>query len=161
MPASKSKRAGGSISRALFLFSESVSFAKDEFSGYSINMDQDKLTKEFETYRKLGEKDKNIDVASLMLNAMDKTHDNLLPIKQKRWAYLVSIGFPPFGLLFALKFYFSGKDDGQENALLCVVLTAVSILLAVITVKLMLSGSGVDTSQIQQLDPKDIQELLN
>ncbi|MGE5392824.1 MAG: hypothetical protein ACM3NH_03725 [Candidatus Saccharibacteria bacterium] len=111
-------------------------------------------------YRALADKDKNIDVAGLMVSLLENQNANLLPQNQKRWAYLVSLALPPFGLLFALRFYVSGKDDGKQAAYICIGLTIASIFLIWITASLMLSGSGVDTSQIQQIKPQDIQELV-
>ena len=121
-------------------------------------MDEERLQKEFETYRELAKSDKKIDVASLMINALQK-QDNLIPFKQKRWAYLISIALPPFGLIFAVKFFSSGKDDAESSAWTCVALTAFSILMYIIFTKLLFSGSGVDINQLQQIKPQDIQQL--
>jgi len=102
-------------------------------------MSEEKLTKEIETYRELAKSDKKIDVAALMINALQKSESNMLTAKEKRWAYLIAIGAPPLGLLFALKFYLSDKDDSKEAALMCVVLTAVSIMILVLFTKLLFS----------------------
>ena len=123
-------------------------------------MDEKKLEEELKVYRELAKQDKKIDVASLMINALQKHHDNLIPHKQKRWAYLISVGVPPFGLFFAAKFYWSGKDDGQEAAMICLALTAFSILVFVLIGKLLLSGSGANLQDIQKINPKDIQDLV-
>ena len=122
-------------------------------------MDEEKLAKQLEEYHKLAQQDKNIDVASLMIQALQKQETNHVPDRQKRWGYLVSLAFPPFGLIFAIKFYLSDADDGKTVALMCVVLTAVSLFLFVLISKLMFSGSGVDINQIQQIKPEDIQSL--
>ena len=123
-------------------------------------MSEKKLEKEFEVYKELATQDKKIDVAALMINALQKHETNLTPDRQKRWAYLISLAFPPFGLLFAIKFYFSDKDDAKHVALLCVVLTCVSILLLVIFTKVLFSGTGASLEQIQQIKPDDIRSLL-
>lgn len=120
---------------------------------------EEKLEKEIEIYKDLAKSDKKIDVASLMINALTQQETNLLSEKQKKWAYLISLVVPPFGLIFAVKFYASGKDDGKTSALVCVVLTVVSILLAVLFVQVIFSGSGVDVNQIKQIKPSDIQQL--
>lgn len=122
-------------------------------------MSEEKLEKELEQYRELAKEDKKVDVASLMINALQQHRSNLLEPKQKRWAYLISLVVPPVGLFFAVKFYFSGKDDGKEAGLMCVVLTAVSILLLVVFTSALLSGSGANVDQIKQIKPSDIQEL--
>ncbi|OGE83890.1 MAG: hypothetical protein A3B10_02050 [Candidatus Doudnabacteria bacterium RIFCSPLOWO2_01_FULL_44_21] len=91
-------------------------------------MDDDKLTEQLESYRKLASEDKQIDVASLMVQALQKQPTNFISDKEKRWAYLISLIFPPFGFLFALKFYISDKDDRNLATIVCVVLTFVSII---------------------------------
>jgi hypothetical protein len=111
-------------------------------------MNEEKLNKEFEVYRELAKQNKKIDVASLMINALQKQDSNSLSDKQKRWAYLISLGLPPFGLLFAAKFYYSGKDDGEHAAWICTVLTAVSVLLFVVLAKVIFSTSGLNLKQI-------------
>jgi hypothetical protein len=123
-------------------------------------MSEEKLEKQFEVYRELAKKDKKIDIAALMIDALQSHQNNLLDAKQKRWAYLVSLVAPPFGLLFAMKFYTAGKDDSKEAALACVVLTAVSILLGILFFKAVFSGAGTSLNQIQQIKPDDIQQLL-
>ena len=122
-------------------------------------MNEEKLAKEFEQYHELAKQDKKVDVASLMINALQKQDTNVIPFNQKRWAYLISLGAPPFGLIFAFKFYFSGKDDGEHAAWVCGALTAVGILMFVLLGKILLSGSGTSINQIQQIKPSDIQQL--
>ncbi len=122
-------------------------------------MKEEKLVEEFEIYQELAKQDKKIDVASLMISALEKQQSNSLPDKQKRWAYLISLIAPPFGLIFAVKFYLSGKDDGEQAAWICGALTAVAILLLVLFGKILLSGTGASLDQIQQIKPSDIQQL--
>ncbi len=108
-----------------------------------MSMNEDRLAKEIETYKELAKQDKNIDVASLMMNALQKHENNFIPIKQKRWAYLISVSVPPVGLFFAARFYYSNKEDGQEAAMTCIALTAISFLTLVLMGKL-LSGSSLN-----------------
>ncbi len=122
-------------------------------------MNEDELAKQLKKFQELGKGNKDIDVAALSLAALQGYEKNLLPAKQKRWGYLVSLAVPPFGLIYAFRFYFSGKEDGEEAALLCVVLTCVSIILFVLLGKLMLSSGGITPSQIQQIKPSDVQQL--
>ncbi len=123
-------------------------------------MNEDKLQKELEVYKELASKDKKIDVASLMINALQTQETNMLSVKEKRWAYLISLALPPFGLIFAAKFYYSGKDDGHTAAWICVALTGVSVLLFFVLGSAMLSSSGTSLDQIQQIRPSDIEQLL-
>src|SRR5262249_12937916 len=125
-------------------------------------MSEEKLEKEFAQLRELSKADKKIDVAGLMISALQKQQANLLSSKEKRWAYLISLVAPPFGLIFSFKFYFSGKDDGEQAAWMCGILTAIGILAFVLFGKIILSGSGLGPSQLQQIEqikPSDIQQL--
>lgn len=122
---------------------------------------EDKINKEIEMYRRAAAENKNIDVASLMMQALDKnTANNVIPAGQKRWAYLISVGLPPFGLIFAAKYYWSGADDGKDAAWICITLTAVGILGMILMFKSLLSGSGASFQQIEQIKPSDIQQLV-
>ncbi|HEX9503383.1 MAG TPA: hypothetical protein VF974_03645 [Patescibacteria group bacterium] len=117
-------------------------------------MSDEKLEKELEEYRKLAQQDKKIDVASLMINALQKHQANLLDVKQKRWAYIISLSLPPAGLFYALKFYLSDKDDGTQAAVICLALTVLSVGLFILISKSMLSSGGTS------LSPTDYQQLL-
>ncbi|MBX4186701.1 MAG: hypothetical protein KW802_00345 [Candidatus Doudnabacteria bacterium] len=123
-------------------------------------MSEDKLEKEFEVYRDLAAQDKKIDVATLMIDALQKHQANLLPANQKRWAYLISLSLPPFGLLFAIKFYLSDKDDGQHAAIMCLSLTILSIVLSALFLKAMFASSGLTVQQVQQINPNEVKDLL-
>ncbi|OGG03538.1 hypothetical protein A2W14_03055 [Candidatus Gottesmanbacteria bacterium RBG_16_37_8] len=50
-------------------------------------------------------------------------------------AYAVSIFFPPFGLFYFIKYFFFGEGnfDDRKAAIICVILTVVSIVLSVLT----------------------------
>jgi hypothetical protein len=121
----------------------------------------DKLEQQVSEYAKLAKEDKNIDVASLMLNAIQNDNKNVVSGKMKKWAYLVSVGAPPFGLLFALKFYvFSEEDDAKSVANVCVILTVISIALFLILGNIFISSSGTSVKQIEQITPKEIHDTF-
>lgn len=121
-------------------------------------MSDEKLEQIVSEYAELA-KDKNIDASALLINALEQQDKNTIPQRTKRWAYLVSIGLPPFGLLFAAWFYFGNKDDGRTAAIACIVLTIMSAFIGYILLKATLSGSGVTPAQIQQIKPADIYQL--
>jgi hypothetical protein len=77
-------------------------------------MSDQKLEEIVSEYAELA-KDKNIDVAALMANALQQEDTNKLSGKAKKWGYLVSLGVPPFGLGFAAWFFFSDKCDGKRR----------------------------------------------
>ena len=124
-------------------------------------MDSEKeIEKKIEEYQELAKKNKDIDVASLVMSDLQNRNTNTVSAGLKRWAYLISIFFPPLGLLFALKFYFDTKDDAKRVAAICVILTVAAVLLTWAIMKMIFSGSGVDLEEIQQINPQDIRDLL-
>lgn len=123
-------------------------------------MDDQDLQKQIETYKELAQTNKNIDVASLMINALQQHQENTLTMKEKTRAYLVSFAVPPFGLIYAVKFFwFSDKSDAKKSAGVCVLLTVISIVMMSLTLKAMLSSSGASLQQIEQIKPQDIYQL--
>ena len=119
-----------------------------------------KLETQIEEINQLGAEDKNVDTAALMMNALANQRQDFVDPKQKRRAYLVSILLPPFGLLYALKFYFDARQDARKVALTCVVLTALIIFFTSLLVQALFAGTGADLQQIEQINPADIQQLL-
>ena len=118
-----------------------------------------KLENQINEFASLAKENKNIDVSALMINALQNQNKNLVSGKAKKWAYLISISLPPFGFLFALKYYLSSEEDAKDVANICVVLTVLSVLSFWIIGKIMLSSSGTSVQQIEQIKPKDIQQL--
>jgi len=123
-----------------------------------MNPDKD-LEKKIDLYQSVAKENPNVDVGMLMLNALQNEDKNKVPGKWKKWGYFISISAPPFGLLFALKYFFSDEDDAKDVAWMCVTLTAVSLLLFAIGFKLMMSSAGTSLDQIQKITPQQIQEL--
>lgn len=126
-------------------------------------MDKEKgLEKKLEEFQAYARENKKVDLAALAISALESQTKNLVSGKQKKWAYLVSVGLPPLGLLFALKFYFydSGKDDAKRVALICAILTGASLILFLLASQFLFFSAGIDINQIQQINPRDIQDLL-
>lgn len=121
-------------------------------------MSDQKLEELVNEYAELAKDDK-IDTSALLINALEQEDSNKISHSTKRWAYLISIGAPPLGLLFAVWFYFGDKSDGKSTAMACLILTAISSVIGFILIKSMLSGSGVTTQQLQQIKPKDVYDL--
>lgn len=123
-------------------------------------MDSDKnLEEQLKMYQDVAKEHKDVDIAGLMLAALEKQDANKVSPKAKRWAYLISIGAPPFGLFFAFKYYFSSESDAKSVANACVMLTIVAVVGFLLFVKILFSSSGVSTQQIEQIKPKDIYQL--
>ena len=123
-------------------------------------MDPDKrLESQINEYQALGKENPNVDVGMLMMNALQNQKQNLVSPKAKKWAYLISVGVPPFGLLFALRYYMGDEDDAKTVAWVCIILTIISVLMFWLGGKLLLSGSGTSMEQIQKIKPSDIMQL--
>ncbi len=123
-------------------------------------METDKqLEQRFTELQKVAAENKNVDIASLMLHSLDQSNQHIIPIKQKRWAYTISLGLPPLGLFFAARYYFGSEDDGKQTAYMCILLTVASIVIAGIMIGSVFSTAGVSPKQIEQIKPADILQL--
>jgi hypothetical protein len=117
------------------------------------------LENQIKTFSELGKENPNVDVNMLMMNALQNENAKKTSSKSYRWPYLISIGLPPFGLLFAAKYYWNGDEEDKHAANICVILTILSIVVVYIFGKMMFSTSGTSLEQIQQIKPQDIQQL--
>ena len=120
---------------------------------------EEQLSKKIEDYQELYKENKNIDVTALMLNALNTQKQNVVSSKQKRWAYSISLGFPPLGLFFAAKYYFGEEDDARHVGNMCIILTIVSVIMLLLSFKFFASSSGVSMDQLQQIKPSDVMQL--
>ena len=121
-----------------------------------------KLEEQFAEYQEIAKEHKDVDVASLMINALqnERNNQNLVSAKAKRSAYVISVGVPPLGLLFALRYYFGDEDDGKQVAYICILLTVLAVIGFFILAQSLFSGAGVSVEQVQQIRPADIQEFV-
>lgn len=122
-------------------------------------MNEQQLSDQIKMYSDLKKQNKDIDVAALALSAFQAHASNLLTPKEKRIAYLVSLSLPPLGLLYALKFWTSGKEDGKTAAYMCIGLTAASIVVGFVFLNVLISGSGLSVGQFQNAQQQS-QQLL-
>lgn len=111
-------------------------------------------------YAELAKEDKKIDATALMINALAQAQEAEIAAKKKRWAYLVSVGAPPFGLIYAIKYGLAGTREGKRTAWICVILTVVSLLLAWLIAEAFLASAGPQLQQIQSLNANELQDLL-
>lgn len=80
--------------------------------------------------------------------------------KKKRWAYFISVGLPPFGLIYVFKYWSSGTSDGKRTALICLALTAASLLASWLIGVLFLSSAGPELDQLRSIDANGLKDLL-
>lgn len=123
-------------------------------------MNQSDLELKLKQYQEMAKQDPGIDIAQLMLRDLESAHTNRLSAKEKKTAYLISLLLPPLGLIFAIKFFFSDKDDAGHAAVWCVGLTVFTILLGLFFLNVLLSTSGVSLKQVQNIRPQDVQQLF-
>jgi hypothetical protein len=128
-------------------------------------MDSEKeIASRVEQYRELAKEDKKIDAVALMTSALVQSGEEAVAAKNKRWAYLVSVGLPPLGLLPAVYYYFSGKADGKRVALTCVILTVLAAAVAWFVGSLAMSGLSSSGGQLQDVNLnvnlRDLHNLL-
>jgi len=125
-------------------------------------MDENKLADQIKQFQDLAKENPGVDVTKLVMNAFETnaSPQNYLTKRQKYWAYTISAGAPPFGLLFALKFYTGGKTDGKTAAWICVALTVFSVVVGFVMFQSFLSSSGTSLDQLQNLKVQDYQQVL-
>lgn len=135
-----------------------------DFGIYDIimNMDEEKLEKQFKDFQEVAKENKNVDVAALMVSALQVSDSSKKTsgIGSRRWAYLISLGAPPFGLFFVLKYYFGDDEDGRQAAFICVILTLIGGVLAWVLFSSVLSSSHTSLQQIEQITPSEINSTL-
>lgn len=110
-------------------------------------------------YADLAKNDKNVDAAALMINALQQQDQNKLSPKAKKWAYLLSLGVPPLGFAFAIYYFTKSETDAKSAAIICAVLTTISLAFSIIFFQTVLHSTGVSVEQIQQINPQDIYQL--
>ncbi len=127
---------------------------------YTIYMDKEqKIAEQVKVIADLAKDNSNIDVASLMLNALKTDNRKLVEPKYKRWAYLISAGAPPAGIIFAFRYYFGEEEDGKQVAYTCIVLTILGSIGALLFLKGLFGSSGASVDQIKTIKPSDIKSL--
>jgi hypothetical protein len=119
-----------------------------------------KLESEINEYVQVAKENKNVDVAALMMYSLKNENKNLVSSKSKRWAYSLSVGVPPLGLLFALHYYMADYDDGTSVANMCIILTIVSVVSIWLLSKMLLSNSGTNLDELSKTKTSDILELV-
>ena len=119
--------------------------------------DEKKVAERIAQYQELGKADKKVDVGALAIFELQAAQmEERVSAKKRRWAYLISASLPPVGLLFAAYYYFSGKSDGKKTALVCVIITVLTVAVGWLLVRQL--ASSVDTTQMDQIRNIDLDE---
>lgn len=103
--------------------------------------------------------DKKIDVASLMVSAMENQQRARVSAKARNWSYTLSTLLPPAGLFLAAYYWWwSDKEDAHSIALVCVALT-VFIVAATLIFFDVLIQSVATPAQIQGIENINVQQV--
>lgn len=123
---------------------------------------EEEVQKKIQDYQELAKSNKDINVAALMISALEQAQRDEIDEKRKKRAYLVSVVAPPLGLLYAVRYWFSEKADGKHVAKVCVLLTVIALLLAWVVGKAMFAsvGGGDAVQQAQNINVEDLKRLL-
>jgi hypothetical protein len=124
----------------------------------NMNSEQ-KVSEQFQQYKELADKNKNIDLARLMISTLEQARREEVAAKKQHQAYLVSVGLPPFGLFFAAYYYFSDKPGGKHVAINCLILTGIALLIAWGITSLLMSSMGSTAGQLPAINAEDIRSL--
>lgn len=119
------------------------------------------LSKTVGLYEEAAKDNPNVDIASLMINALANQKQNLVPQSSKKWAYLISVALPPFGILIAIKYYFfNNKDDSKTVAYTCLLLTVFTLAMVLITFTIF-SPNTTNQKIPTELNIQDFSESLH
>jgi hypothetical protein len=120
------------------------------------------LENQLNNYIEIAKGDKGVDAAGLAMGALQNMAENRVSSRMRKWAYVISFCFPPFGLAFSVKYYFfSNKSDAKQVANICVLLTVLAFALFFLFMWLMVASIGMENlNQIQQINPEDVRSLL-
>lgn len=119
-----------------------------------------KLEEQIKAYHELAKTDNNIDVASLMINALDSAKSNFLPVKQKRWAYIISLSIPLVGFYFVYKYFNAKEEDAMEAALACGILSCFCLFsFWLIQISFRSSFTPQQINDLQNIKPSDVYEF--
>jgi hypothetical protein len=120
------------------------------------------LEEQLSDYIEIAKTDKSVDAAGLAIGALENVIESRVSPRMRRWAYVISFCFPPFGLAFAVIYYFfSDKSDAKRVASICALLTVLAFALFFLYMWAMLASIGTENlNQIQQINPEDIRSLL-
>jgi hypothetical protein len=103
--------------------------------------------------------DKKIDVAALMMSAMENQQRARVSTKARNWSYTLSTLLPPVGLFIAAYYWWwSDKEDAHNIALVCVGLTVFIIAVTLIFFDVLIQ-SVATPSQIQGIENINVQQV--
>ena len=107
--------------------------------------------------------DKQIDVAALVMSAMENQEHSRVSTKARNWSYTASLLFPPVGLFIAVYFWwFNKKEDAHKIALVCIGLTVfiVAVTLVFVDVLIQSVATPAQIQGIENLNPNQFQQDL-
>ncbi len=121
-----------------------------------------RVAEKLREYAEASKDNKKVDKAALAIAALETPiFENRVSAKMKKWAYLISLGLPPFGLVFSVYYYFSEKSDGKRVAIICAIVTLIGVLMFWLALSSIFSSIPKESlDQLKTLQPNDINSLL-
>lgn len=122
---------------------------------------EQEVVKKIEQYQELAKTDKNVDVATLALNELERANQAQAAGKRRWLAYFIAVGFPPFGLIFSVYYFFRNRPGDRRAALWCVILTVLALLLVWWSMRLLISSFVPPGSNLSNIKPEDLLKQIN
>ncbi len=122
-------------------------------------MSEQDLEKQINTFKEVAQENPGVDVNLLMANALEVESQKRGQGKSYKWAYVVALGFPPFGLVYTIKYYINGDEEDNRAGKVCALLTVISVILFFAFIKIFFSSASISPKQLEQLQPADIMQL--
>ena len=117
---------------------------------------EQQLVAEIEKIRNAAE-DSQVNVQEAVKILFEQNKADYLPSALKVRVYLISFFFPPFGLYYAVKFwFFRTEQDARKTAWICLGITIATFLLIGAVMQILVSS----LPQLKQVGPEQIQELI-
>lgn len=119
-----------------------------DFNRITTTTMSDDLENKLASIQQIAQTDEHIDATALMISALEQEHADQTETKNRRWAYLASLGLPPIGYGIAIYYrFFSGKKDAIRMAWWCIGLTTFSIIISIFTLRVILNAATQATGQ--------------
>lgn len=123
--------------------------------------EEQKLEQKVAACAALAKENKDVDIAALLSSIMEQERLDRVDVKQRRRAYLISALVPPFGFVYAVRYYFSGKGDGKRVAAMCAVLTTLGLAVGWLIGGAVFGNTPTGSlEQMQTMNLEDVRSLI-
>lgn len=117
---------------------------------------EERLNAKLEKIREIARESPGIDEKRLLEDLLLQDKDDYLPASLKTRAYIVSLLFFPFGLYYAVKFFFRAELDARKAAYICLGITVIVFIIGLVAARAVFSS----VPELDQLSPNQINDLI-